>query len=68
MCRKIYIERKYDLLHQHGASCGGQNASMHSGPYEIYIGGQQVFIKLLQNLNHSKSGFQVYCNVSNSCT
>lgn len=38
MCGKIYIERKYDLLHQHSASCGGQNASMHSGPYEIYIG------------------------------
>ena len=40
---------------RHGAPCGGQNAS--TGPFETYTGGQQVFIKWLQNFNHYEIGF-----------
>nr|XP_022288821.1 uncharacterized protein LOC111100928 [Crassostrea virginica] len=47
---------------RHGAPCGGQNAS--TGPYETYTGGQQVFIKWLQNFNHYEIGFPGYMDIS----
>lgn len=58
LCVVKFISSGSTTCYRHGASCGGQNARMRSGPYEIYIGGQQVFIKLLQNFNLYEIGSQ----------
>ncbi|XP_062592865.1 uncharacterized protein LOC134254355 [Saccostrea cucullata] len=47
---------------RHGAPCGGENPTQ--GPYETYTGGQQVFIKWLQNFNHYEIGYPGYMDVS----